>query len=90
MLNRPAPYTEGLRFSPANDGDAPDPEVTMISQAMLDQMNEKAKDLFSMRTSRGMLSIELTRGGEHLFQRCLSAVSGVGSGGTDQLWPETQ
>ncbi len=44
MLGRPAPYTEGLRFV-ASRGDTADVDETKISQAMLDQMGEKMKDV---------------------------------------------
>ena len=44
MLGRPAPYMEGLRFV-ASRGDTADVDETKISQAMLDQMGEKMKDV---------------------------------------------
>lgn len=44
MLGRPAPYTERLQFEVPRGGTV-DVDETMISQAMLDQMGEKLKDL---------------------------------------------
>lgn len=46
MLGRPAPYAERLQFDPPHGGTA-DKDEAMIAPHMLNQMKEKAKDLFS-------------------------------------------
>lgn len=44
MMGRPAPYAERLQFAPPRGGTG-DLDETQISQAMLDQVGEKMKDL---------------------------------------------
>ncbi|HET9494615.1 MAG TPA: hypothetical protein VFR15_10320 [Chloroflexia bacterium] len=44
MMDRPAPYTEGLRFKPPA-GETADTDETMIAGAMLKQMAGKAGDV---------------------------------------------
>jgi hypothetical protein len=45
MMGRPAPYTEGLQFTPP-DGGTNDVDETTIAAAMLNQTAEKVKDVF--------------------------------------------
>ncbi len=52
MLGRPAPYAEKLLFDPPKGGTM-DPDEGLIAPHMLNQVKEKAKDIFSGGAGRG-------------------------------------
>ena len=49
VLNRPAPYTEGLRFEQPGEAEAKASDDSIIGKHMLHQIGEKAKDVLGGR-----------------------------------------